>query len=332
MAHVLEASPENIRRAAEVLQAGGLVAFPTETVYGLGATITNEKGLVRIFTAKGRPDFIPLIVHLADVSFLPTVVAEVPAVAWRLIETFWPGPLTLVLPKKQELSDLVTAGLPTVGVRLPQNEVALGLIWEVGVPLVAPSANRFGHPSPTRAEHVQEDLGDRIDLILDGGETQLGVESTLVDLCCSPPRILRPGGVSQESLQEIVGEICVTDSTRQNQHYVTKAKVLLYEGRSWERVAQAMRQKAEELQGRGRVGLLLPEGFPRFASKEAVEVSLGSFVELEKVARSIFPALRALEREGVAYILTVAPPRQGIGLAIFDRLFKAAANKIIEVN
>ena len=156
MAHVLEASPENIRRAAEVLQAGGLVAFPTETVYGLGATITNEKGLVRIFTAKGRPDFIPLIVHLADVSFLPMVVAEVPAVAWRLIETFWPGPLTLVLPKKQELSDLVTAGLPTVGVRLPQNEVALGLIWEVGVPLVAPSANRFGHPSPTRAEHVQE--------------------------------------------------------------------------------------------------------------------------------------------------------------------------------
>ncbi|MFH1087783.1 MAG: L-threonylcarbamoyladenylate synthase, partial [Chloroflexota bacterium] len=198
MTKVLKGSAEAVKLAAEVIRRGGLVAFPTETVYGLGADATNEQAVARIFAAKGRPPDDPVIVHIASRDMLPVVAREIPETAYLLIDRFWPGPLTIVLAKTDRIPDIVTAGLPTVAVRMPENEIALALIRAAGIPIAAPSANSFGHPSPTCAAHVMDDLAGKIDLVFDGGSTRVGVESTVLDLTVAPPAILRPGGVSRE--------------------------------------------------------------------------------------------------------------------------------------
>ena len=214
---VLDASlPESIREAAETLRAGGVVAFPTETVYGLGADMTNDKAVCRIFEAKKRPTFDPLIVHVASVEAARSLWRGVPGAAESLARRFWPGPLTIVLPKSHEVSDLVTAGLPTVAVRMPRHDAALEVIRALGRPIAAPSANVFGHTSATSAAHVAEDLGEAVDIVLDGGACRVGVESTVLKIERGVGVLLRPGGVSAEELRSIlsVEEVQLTDGAR----------------------------------------------------------------------------------------------------------------------
>lgn len=336
-------SMENIKLAANLIRKGETVAFPTETVYGLGADATNNAAVAKIFAAKGRPAFDPLIVHVASVGMLHWVANGIPEVAGQLIDTFWPGPLTLVLPKKDGIPDIVTAGLPTMAVRMPQNEAALALIKEAGVPIAAPSANSFGRPSPTCADHVIEDLGGKIALILDGGPTQVGIESTVLDLTCSPPVLLRPGGVSRESLEDILGEITLISSESEGevfkspgqmkQHYAPRAKVLLFGGKCRERVIAAMRERIQELKPGNEIGVMVPEEeLSYFTDEDVVVMGLSSFITMEAVAKKLFEAMRALDKRGVNYILTIAPPKEGIGLAVFDRLFKASGSQLIEVD
>lgn len=335
-------SRENIKLAADLIQRGEVVAFPTETVYGLGADATNKAAVAKIFAVKGRPTFDPLIVHVASKEMLPTVVNGIPEVAWQLIDTFWPGPLTLVLAKADKIPDIVTAGLPTVAVRMPRNEVAITLIEEAGVSIAAPSANSFGGPSPTCADHVLDDLGGKIAVILDGGLTQVGIESTVFDLTCSPPVILRPGGVSKEYLEAIVGEVSISlgnegkafkSPGQMKQHYAPRAKVLLFGGKCRERVIAAMRETVRELKKGSEIGVMVPdEELSYFTKEDVVAVGLGSFTTMEVVANKLFETMRALDKRGVNYILTLAPSKEGIGLAVFDRLFKAAGSQLIEVD
>lgn len=330
---------ENVRRAARLIRSGEVVAFPTETVYGLGADATNRAAVAKVFALKERPSFDPLIVHIASADMLPGVVNAIPESAERLMRLFWPGPLTLVMFKNERIPDIVTAGLPTVAVRMPRNKVALALIREAGVPIAAPSANRFGRPSPTCADHVMEDLGGRIALILDGGPTQIGVESTVLDVTCSPAVILRPGGISREALEEVLGEVLVQAGDGQirspgqmKQHYAPRARVLLFDGEQQEKVIATMKAKVEELEVDSRVGVMVPEDQVGNFGGDVVIMSPGSYDDLEAVAGRLFETLRAFDREGVDYILALAPPRNGIGLAIFDRLFKAAGSQIVRVN
>ena len=364
MTHVLRVDPhspepEKISQAAEVIRSGGLVAFPTETVYGLGADALSTEAVRRIFEAKGRPLRDPIIVHISREEELELVAREVPLEAEGLIRRFWPGPLTLVLPKSERVPSLVTAGLPTVGVRMPVHRVARALIARAG-PIAAPSANLFGRPSPTRAEHVLQDLEGRIELLLDGGPTTVGVESTVLDLTSSgPPRILRPGGVSREALEEVLGEVklaamtmtmTVADSEADEEeeeegeeelrplpspgmmkrHYAPRARLFLFNGAE---ALPKMRELLDELVGKGeRVGLLVPqEHLDRFDPLPAGAVlrNLGSLADLEGMAKALFASLREIDGEEVSSILVLAPPREGLGLAIFDRLYKAAGSRVI---
>jgi L-threonylcarbamoyladenylate synthase len=201
--------PQAIDEAAAILAAGGLVAFPTETVYGLGAHALDDEAVNEIFAAKGRPSTDPVIVHLASAEQLPTVARTIPELAWTLARAFWPGPLSIVLEKQPRVPSAVTAGLDTVAVRVPSHPVARQLLERAAIPVAAPSANRFSHPSPTTAAHVIEDLGDAIDLVLDAGATPIGVESTIVDLTVTPPRIRRPGGVSVEAIRRVIPDVAV---------------------------------------------------------------------------------------------------------------------------
>ncbi len=333
---------ESIKQAADVIRGGGLVAFPTETVYGLGADATNKAAVAKIFVAKNRPAFDPLIVHVANTEILPSVVSAIPGAAQSLIDAFWPGPLTLVLRKAAEIPGIVTAGLHTVAVRMPQNDSALALIKEAGVPIAAPSANSFGYPSPTRVEHVIADLGGKIDFILDGGVTRVGVESTVLDLTCSPPSILRPGGVSRESLARMLGKVSVSSAEegrilkspgQMKQHYAPRAKVLLFGGKHREKVIQTMRERIAELKKGSRIGIMVPEEeLTHFTDADGIVLGLGSFATMEQVARELFATMRTLDSRGDNYIFALAPPKEGIGLAVFDRLFKASGSQLIEVD
>jgi L-threonylcarbamoyladenylate synthase len=335
-------SRENIKLAASLIRRGEIVAFPTETVYGLGADATNKMAVAKVFAVKGRPASDPLIVHIASVSMLERIVKEIPNTAWLLADAFWPGPLTLVLARQEGIPDVVTAGLPTVAVRIPRNEVALALITEARVPIAAPSANSFGRPSPTCAEHVMEDLGGKIALVLDGGPAQVGIESTVLDLNSSPPAILRPGGVSKESLERILGKVSVSSGSegevfkspgQMKQHYAPRARVLLFNGMCREKVIVAMREKIKELKRGSKIGVMVPkEELSYFTDEDVVAVGLGPFTTMETVARNLFAAMRALDKKGVDYIFALAPGKEGIGLAVFDRLFKAAGSQLIEVD
>lgn len=333
-----------IVEAAQAILSGQLVAFPTETVYGLGANAWDRQAVRRIFIAKGRPAQDPLIVHLASAEFLPQVAQAIPPLAERLIARFWPGPLTLVLPKQARILDEITAGLPTVAVRMPAHPVALGLLRASGVPIVAPSANRFGHVSPTTAQHVLEDLGGMIEGILDGGPTTVGVESTVLDLTCSPPRLLRPGGIPREALQAVIGEITyeVTVSHEEEalkpqrapgllaKHYAPRAELWLFGGER-EQALEKMQQEARQAcQSGRRVGVLVSEEDQIFFSGLSVVVySLGSAGHLDEMAKRLYAGLRALDRQGIELILAHEVEAAGLGLAIRDRL-RRAASRVIE--
>ncbi len=338
-----------IERAAALLKIGQVVVFPTETVYGLGADAFQPVALERIFAAKGRPFSDPLIVHIADESALELVTRDIPEEARRLVEAFWPGPLTLILPRGPRVPDLVTAGLETVAVRMPRHAVARALIRAVGSPIAAPSANRFMHVSPTTAQHALADLAGRVPLILDGGSAEVGVESTVLDLCSMVPTILRPGGVSLEALQGVLPDVQAPlsravgkedkgeklDKEAQRApgqlltHYAPAVPLLLYDG-SVEAMRAAM---LAEVQSRGERGecvgvLVADEDVVSFEDSGALIHALGNANAPIQVAAALFAGLRALEEAHVQVILCRNFDERGLGLAIRDRLLKAAGGKV----
>lgn len=329
---LLPATPENITRAAEILRNGGLVAFPTETVYGLGASALQEEAARKIFAAKGRPAADPLIVHLMGKEQLPLVARSVPEIGYTLAEQFWPGPLTLILPKQPAVPDLVTSGLETVAVRVPNHPVALALIREADMPIAAPSANRFGHTSPTTAEHVWHDLHGRIDAILDGGETTIGVESTVLDLSTAPPRILRPGGVTREMLEAVLGPVMVLPQKRKaepglpspgllEKHYAPRAEMILFVGKGAREALNAFLAEHRRVR---RVGVLaMDEEADVLESADVLVYRLGK--DLNSIARRIYAGMRWLDGQGVDVILCRDYGTSGLGLAIRDRLSRAAS-------
>lgn len=333
--------PQAIERAAAVLRKGGLVAFPTETVYGLGADATSADAVAGIFRAKRRPSSDPLIVHLADAAELPSVCASVPETARRLAEKFWPGALTLILPRGEAIPAVVSAGLDTVAVRVPDHPVAQALLGTARLPVAAPSANLFARPSPTTAQHVLEDLDGRVDVILDGGPTAIGVESTVLDLTGEVPTVLRPGGVTIEALRAFLPEVAfrprhlAADEAAQSpgmllKHYSPTASMLLFGGERG--AADSMRAAADRarLEGR-RVGVLaFTDEAPAWRDSGVEVFELGAAGEPEQAARLLFAGLRELDRRGVDVILAHSPQRDGLGAAVWDRLFRAAEGALAD--
>jgi L-threonylcarbamoyladenylate synthase len=343
--------PQAIDEAAAILGAGGLVAFPTETVYGLGAHALDDEAVRGIFAAKGRPSTDPVIVHLASAEQLPTVARRIPELAWALARAFWPGPLSIVLEKQPEVPSAVTAGLDTVAVRVPSHPVARRLLERAAIPVAAPSANRFSHPSPTTAAHVIEDLGDVIDLVLDAGATPIGVESTIVDLTVTPPLIRRPGGVSVEAIRRMIPDVAVR-STRLDagaaqpapgqlmRHYAPRASLTLFLG-TGSAVVHRVGEEARTAAAAGRrVGVLAPaEDLSALAPRLAAAAAAGRICTApygarrapDQSARELFAALRALDAEGVDVILAAAPAEGPLSAAVVDRLTRAAEGRVVVV-
>ena len=324
-----------LQEAARLLRENEAVAFPTETVYGLGANAMNDEAIAKIFEAKGRPSDNPLIVHIGAKSQLSGIVREITPVAEVLMEHFWPGPLTIILPKKDGISEKVTAGLDTVGVRMPDHEVALALIEAANVPVAAPSANRSGRPSPTLASHVYEDLNGKIAGIVDGGATGVGVESTVIDCTSEVPTILRPGGITKEQLEEVIETVsldpALKDETEKPKapgmkytHYAPKAPLSIVEG-SRDFIQQLVDKKKE--QGYT-VGVLTTEEY-QHVYKADVVLSCGVRSDLASVATKLYDVLRTFDASKVDVIFSESFPNEGIGNAIMNRLTKAAGHHII---
>ncbi len=316
-------APE-IRRAAEVLRDGGLVAFPTETVYGLGADASNPIAVGRIFTVKGRPSGHPLIVHLATAAALDEWACDIPDAARLLAAACWPGPLTMILSRSPQVPDVVTGGRPTVGLRVPDHPVAQALLTEFGGGVAAPSANRFGQVSPTTAAHVRADLGDAVELILDGEPALVGVESTIIDLSGAEPEILRPGGVPVDRLTELLGvapRLWGGDGPARapgmlTAHYSPKARVVLVDA------AGVAARAGVEVDAGHAVGVLAPT---------VTDALPPEVIELEPAggpasyARVVYDRLRQADRLSLEVLLVVPPRAEGVGIAVLDRLRRAAA-------
>ncbi|HVJ07694.1 MAG TPA: L-threonylcarbamoyladenylate synthase [Acidisarcina sp.] len=331
-----ELSQSSLQKAASILRGGGTVAFPTETVYGLGGNALDASAVTAIFVAKQRPRWDPLIVHVCDEAMLRRVAGSLPDAADRLRRSFWPGPLTLLVPRAGEIPALVTAGRERVGVRMPSHPVALELIRLAGVPIAAPSANSFGHTSPTTAQHVLDDLEGRIDAVLDSGEAIHGLESTVIDVCEDPPVIYRPGVVTLEQIRELCPGTTLFEPVAAAgepeslpspgvglRHYAPHARLVLVGG-TGQQQRQDFAAAVADADWRGeRIGLMLPEGFSVDAGKMAV-YRWGQWTNEEELARRLFAGLRQLDEAGVTVILCPLPEATGIGVAIRDRLQKAA--------
>jgi L-threonylcarbamoyladenylate synthase len=328
--------PADLARAADCLRRGGLVAFPTETVYGLGVHALNREAVVRLFEAKGRPANDPLIVHVATVADIAPLVTTMPGVASTLAARFWPGPLTLVLPRSRDVPVEVTAGLDTVAVRIPSHPLARALLAAAAIPVAAPSANLFSRPSPTRAAHVLEDLNGRIDMVLDAGPTEVGVESTVLDITVTPPRILRPGAITLEALQSVLPAVDVATGQATGEamrspgllatHYAPRAPLTVFQGEpaaARSALAAAIRAAA----GR-RVGVIASAGDARLlAGLPVVVAEVGPDQDAEAMASRLYAALRELDEAKVDVILAREPSQtEGLWRALRDRLRRAAAH------
>lgn len=328
---------ENIKAVGEILRDGGLAAIPTETVYGLAGNALDGKCAEKIFSAKGRPSDNPLIVHISNLSQWEPLVKEIPDSALALARKFWPGPLTIILPKSDLIPEEVSGGLDTVAVRMPENEIARAIIESAGVPLAAPSANLSGKPSPTCASHVIDDMTGRIDAIVDSGECNVGVESTVLSLAVYPPRLLRPGQVTPEMLTEILGEIEIDDAVfdklldgqqaaspgMKYKHYSPDAPVVLIKG-SFNDFSRYVNENADE----GILALCF-EGEERELSVPCV--TYGKKNDPSSQAKHIFDALRKVDKMGAKQVFARFPENDGMGLAVFNRLLRAAAFNIIEL-
>lgn len=334
-----------IERAADLLRRGELVVFPTETVYGLGADALQPAAVESIFATKGRPFNDPLIVHIAEYASLKELTSSLPAAVWKLSQVFWPGPLTLILPRGREVPHVVTAGMETVAVRMPGHPVARALIHASGSPIAAPSANRFMHISPTTAAHALADLGGRVPLILDSGPCDVGVESTILDLCADVPTILRPGGVSLEALRAVLPEVEALsrrdprpeESAQRapgqlSTHYAPTIPLLLFDGSQEAMRAAILQELGQRLKRNERVGVLVADAdLATFEESSAVVCSLGDAAQPAQIAANLFASLRALEEANVQVILCRTFPAHDLGLAIRDRLGRAAGGQIIQV-
>ena len=337
---ILPASgPATVPQAAEIIRAGGLVAIPTETVYGLGANAMDEEAVAKIFLAKGRPQDNPLIIHISCAEELTRYCHDIPEAAWRLAERFWPGPLTMVLPVKPCVPKRTTAGLSTVAVRCPKTQVTRELIRAAGVPIAAPSANLSGKPSTTTAAHVLHDYGTdgRIDAIIDGGPCEVGVESTIVDLTGEKPRLLRPGGITPEELRDLLGELeidravlaQISDDTvvrapgMKYKHYAPSAEVYIVSGSS-EAAAAYVRRRFTE----GDAVLCFEEELPLFAGCNPI--AYGKYGDMKTLSAGLFAALRELDRPEIKTIYARCPEGGGIACAVGNRLKKAAAFRVVD--
>ncbi len=341
--------------AAQVLKSGGLVAFPTETVYGLGANALDQNAVKGIYKAKGRPSDNPLIVHIANTDSVRELTDSIPFVAPVLMEAFWPGPLTLVMPRSKKISDIITAGLDTVAIRMPSHPIAAELIRKAGIPVAAPSANSSGRPSPTLAKHVIEDLKGKVDVIIDGGISNVGVESTVLDITVTPPMILRPGGVTLEQLRSVLGAVCWDPASvdvnagasseaslpaprspgMKYKHYSPKAALLLLQGDP-ERVAAEVSKRAELYHREGTsVGILNTDETASLYEPSLHTyckiMSLGSRENPETLASNLFRCLREFDEKKVEMIMAETPDVNGIGQAVMNRLLKAAGGNIIKL-
>ena len=333
-----------IKTAADIIAGGGLVAFPTETVYGLGGDAFDVNASARIYEAKGRPSDNPLIVHIAALEDLYSLTDNVPEKALALAKEFWPGPLTMIVDKKSCVPDTVTGGLSTVAVRLPSHKVARDLIKASGTFIAAPSANLSGRPSPTRAEHVIEDLSGRVDMIIDGGDIEIGLESTIVDLTEDVPVILRPGYITMEMIEDVIGDVRldkalmtgVSDGVAPKapgmkyRHYAPKAELTIIEGER-DKVINRINRCVEEGRGRNRkVGVMLTTETYDMVDAD-VKISLGSGDSNEEIARNLFATLREFDETGVDVIYSEGFGDNGLGQAVMNRLLKAAGHRVIKV-
>ncbi len=341
---LMTADETTISLAADLWRKGQLVAFPTETVYGLGANALDEDAVKSIFKAKGRPQDNPLIVHIARREQMDDLCIVSP-MAEKLMEAFWPGPLTLLLPKKSVIPNVVTASLPSVGMRMPSHPVARALLLKCGLPIAAPSANRSGKPSPTLAQHVWEDMEGRIPLIVNGGACQVGVESTVLDMTSNPPCILRPGGVTPEMLLTVLPQVTVAGSVlrplhvdepalspgMRYKHYAPKGALTLVMGTD-ENVLPLMKKKYGEAIAKGKTACLLAfdDCLPALAGCHTL--SLGQLTHPEEMANRLFDLLRRMDQENIDVIYSQVVPAQGVGLAIMNRLGRAAAFHTLDAN
>jgi len=331
---------DKIKRAAEIIRNGGLVAFPTETVYGLGGNALDEDAAKKIYAAKGRPQDNPLIVHIYDISQLNELVKEIPERAKLLMDKFWPGPLTIIFNKKKIVPFGTTGGLDTVAIRMPSHPVALELIKEAKVPIAAPSANISGRPSPVSADDVAEDLAGRIEMILDGGKASVGVESTVLDLSEKVPIILRPGGVTREQLKEVLGRVDLDSGLapgerprspgQKYRHYAPKARMTLVEGFIDNQV-KTISEMAAKLEAQGlKVGIMATAQTRHLYNKGHI-ISAGDRTAPLTISSNIFSVLRKFDRIEVDQILAEGISKDGIGLAVMNRLYKAAGFNVLKV-
>ncbi len=308
-----------LQRAAETLKGGGLVAIPTETVYGLAANALDARAVARIFAAKDRPFFDPLIVHLADVSWWPRVVSEFPPLARRLATRFWPGPLTLILPKSDAVPDLVTSGMPTVGIRVPDHPLTQRLLRLADLPVAAPSANPFGRLSPTTAEHVRQQLEDRVDMILDGGPCRIGIESTILNVQGNAATLLRPGGIPLEEIEALIGPVRRPERSSSDKPLAPGMLDSHYAPRTPLKIVDV----APSSPPFSRAGLLVLSGPAEMNGFAAVEV-LSPQGDLVEAAANFFQALHRLDQARLQVILALPFPDRGLGRALNDRLRRAA--------
>jgi len=335
---------EKVRVAANIIRKGGLVAFPTETVYGLGADALNSKAVLALFKAKKRPIDNPPIVHVENINDIYKLAQQIPPKADKLMRKFWPGPLTLVFKRSANVPDVTVAGLSTIAVRMPQHAVALALIRESRCPIAAPSANLAGKPSPTSANHVLDDLNGRIDAILDGGPTRIGVESTVLDLSVDPAMVLRPGGTPLEALRRVLGTVTLhpfvatekelpiekpQSPGMKHKHYAPKAQVIVVEG-SVSAIMATVKSliSAYWLQDK-RVGVLATDE-TAWAYEADVVKSLGSRRNVDVMAANLFRLLREFDEENVDVIVAESVPTEGLGLAVMNRLRKASGYNIVK--
>ena len=326
---------QGINAAAEILKADGIVAIPTETVYGLAASAYSDTAISKVFAAKGRPQDNPLIVHISDMQMLSDVVSEFSSTAKALAEKFWPGPLTMVLPKGEKVAPSVSKGLSTVAVRMPSNKVALEVIKATGQPLAAPSANLSGSPSPTTADHVITDLDGRIDAVIMSGNCEVGLESTVVSLASNPPRLLRPGFVTAEELKEVLSDLVVDKAVLEElqkgekaaspgmmyKHYSPKTEVFLVEAEAEEFISF--------VNGKENCAAVC---FAEEQGKITVpSLSLGPKENNKNQAQNLFSLLRECDTLGVQTVFVHAPKKDGVGLAVYNRLIRAAGFKVIKL-